>query len=252
MRALAADYGVAHTTLSRYFARTEVALRLPEVRLSVLAERRVARQALAAEQREERRLVREARQKAKGQAAETRARAAWVAAAGPRRPRACGFAEWLDDRDARRPLTRAELRSGHDEQAVGVVAQGGGIEAVAQATGLRTRTNVLRLIDPTIVVGALANDAAARRSAPPAVPGLRRLVPDGELVRRRAAGEPLRMLAREYGVAHTTLSRYFARPVVSRRLSVVARKPVRSRIRPNGARAASKQRHPSPRAQKAR
>jgi len=36
---------------------------------------------------------------------------------------------------------------------------------------------------------------------------LRRLVPDAELLRRRLAGEPLRELARAYGVAHTTLGR---------------------------------------------
>jgi hypothetical protein len=228
LRALAADYGVAHTTLIRYFARSEVAMRLREARRSVLAERRVARQGLAAEQREDRRLVREARQKAKAQAAEARARAAWVAAASARPPRGSDFAEWLDDRDARQSLTRAERRSGHDEQAAAVVAQGGGIEALVQATGLRTRTNVLRLIDPTIVVGALANDAATRRSTPPAVAGLRRLAPDGELVRRRAAGEPLRTLARDYGIAHTTLSRYFARPAVASQLGLLTRKPVRS------------------------
>ena len=233
--ALAADYGVAHTTLGRYFARPEVVLRLGEVRRSVLAERRVARQALAAEQKEERRLVREVRQKAKAQAAETVARAALVGAAGPSPPRASDFAEWLDDRDARRPPTRAERGSGHDEQAVAVVAQGGGIEAVVRATGLGTRANVLRLIDPTIVVGALANDAAAERGIPPAVAGLRRLVPDGELVRRRAAGEPLRTLAREYGIAHTTLSRYFAKPAVARQLGLLARTPLRSASRPNQA-----------------
>jgi hypothetical protein len=33
---------------------------------------------------------------------------------------------------------------------------------------------------------------------------LRRLLPDPELVRRRAAGETLRLLACDYGVAHTT------------------------------------------------
>src|SRR5262249_11123703 len=47
---------------------------------------------------------------------------------------------------------------------------------------------------------------------------LRRLVPDPELLRRRAAGEPLRELASDYGVAHTTLGRYFERPEVARRL----------------------------------
>jgi hypothetical protein len=53
---------------------------------------------------------------------------------------------------------------------------------------------------------------------------LRRLVPDHELVRRRAAGEPLRRLAASYGVAHTTLGRYFARPGVARQLRELARR----------------------------
>jgi hypothetical protein len=48
---------------------------------------------------------------------------------------------------------------------------------------------------------------------------LRRLVPDPELIRRRAAGEPLRGLASDYGVAHTTLGRYFVRPLI---LAIVA------------------------------
>ena len=34
---------------------------------------------------------------------------------------------------------------------------------------------------------------------------LRRLIADDVLIRRRAAGEPLRALARDYDVAHTTL-----------------------------------------------
>jgi hypothetical protein len=46
LRVLATDYELAHTTLSRYFARPEVAKRLREVRRCVLAERRAARQAL--------------------------------------------------------------------------------------------------------------------------------------------------------------------------------------------------------------
>ena len=52
---------------------------------------------------------------------------------------------------------------------------------------------------------------------------MRRLVPDRELVRRRAAGEPLRSLAADYGVAHTTLGRYFARPEVASELRRQAR-----------------------------
>ncbi|MBA3374855.1 MAG: hypothetical protein H0U00_03420, partial [Actinobacteria bacterium] len=47
---------------------------------------------------------------------------------------------------------------------------------------------------------------------------LRKLVPDAELIRRRAAGEPLRELASDYHVAHTTLGRYFERPEVRKQL----------------------------------
>jgi hypothetical protein len=47
---------------------------------------------------------------------------------------------------------------------------------------------------------------------------LRRLAPDEELIRRRASGETLRALAGDYGVAHTTLGRYFARPQVAAQL----------------------------------
>jgi hypothetical protein len=47
---------------------------------------------------------------------------------------------------------------------------------------------------------------------------LRKLVPDAELIRRRAADEPLRDLASDYNVAHTTLGRFFERPDVAREL----------------------------------
>jgi hypothetical protein len=87
---------------------------------------------------------------------------------------------------------------------------------------LRTRENVLRLIDPVILVQALDNDAAASALAEPARDRLRRLVPDRELVRRRAAGETLRPLAGDYGVAHTSLYRYFQRPEVARHLRQAA------------------------------
>src|SRR4051812_4052248 len=43
---------------------------------------------------------------------------------------------------------------------------------------------------------------------------LRRLFPDEALVERRAAGESLRALADDYGVAHSTLLRYLRRPEV--------------------------------------
>jgi hypothetical protein len=66
---------------------------------------------------------------------------------------------------------------------------------------------------------AFANDRRRARVATQLKrSGLRRLEPDLDLIQRRAAGEPLRRLAKEYGVAHTTLSRYFARPDVRRQL----------------------------------
>jgi DNA-binding transcriptional MocR family regulator len=51
---------------------------------------------------------------------------------------------------------------------------------------------------------------------------LRRLAPDAMLFRRRAADEPLRQLAADYGVTHSTLSRYFARPQARRQLEEAA------------------------------
>jgi hypothetical protein len=72
---------------------------------------------------------------------------------------------------------------------------------------LRSRENVLDLIDPVILVRALDNDAAATAACEPDRDRLRRLVPDRELVRRRAQGETLRRLACDYGVAHTPLGR---------------------------------------------
>jgi hypothetical protein len=54
-------------------------------------------------------------------------------------------------------------------------------------------------------------------------PKLRKLSPDEALFRRRASDEPLRELARDYDVEHTTLSRYFARPEAARELKRVKR-----------------------------
>jgi hypothetical protein len=166
-------------------------------------------------------LRRQARRWAKEQAALARERARHTPAARPRRS---VYAAWLDERDARLSLTRADLPSRSDELAACAVASGGGIEALLEATGLRTRENVLRLIDPTILVRAFDNEAAAAACAEPERDRLRRLQPDHELVRRRAAGEPLRRLAAEYGVAHTTLGRWFARPGVARQLRELARR----------------------------
>jgi hypothetical protein len=52
---------------------------------------------------------------------------------------------------------------------------------------------------------------------------LRRLAPDQELIRRRAAGEPLRELASDYDVAHTTLGRYFERPELAKQVREAAK-----------------------------
>jgi DNA invertase Pin-like site-specific DNA recombinase len=60
---------------------------------------------------------------------------------------------------------------------------------------------------------------------------LRRLVPDQELIRRRAAGEPLRALASDYDVAHTTLGRYFRRPELAKQVKQPANKKRRPRPR---------------------
>jgi len=92
---------------------------------------------------------------------------------------------------------------------------------VIEATDLRTLSNVAGL-DPVIVARAFDNDLLERaQPSPLAVKWRRRprrLVPDPQLLRRRAAGEPLRALAADYGVAHTTLGRFFARPEITKQL----------------------------------
>jgi hypothetical protein len=218
LRALAAEYGVAHTTLGRYFARPEVTRQLREAMQGV----RTARGAAAARRAAERRLRWEVQRRATEQAALAREHARRAAAGrSTRRRRPSPFEAWLDEHDARLPLTRADLRSRSDELAEGAVAAGSGIEAVIEATGLHTRENVLRSIDPAILVRAFDNEAAA--AAEPARDRCR-LVPDQELLRRRAAGEPLRRLAAAYGVAHTTLGRWFARPEVALQLRELQRR----------------------------
>jgi hypothetical protein len=92
---------------------------------------------------------------------------------------------------------------------------------VLDANELRTLNQAVELIDPAILTRAFANDAL--QLPQPAValkprPRPRRLVPDAALIRRRAAGEPLRQLAHDFQVAHTPLGRYFARPEINRQL----------------------------------
>jgi hypothetical protein len=158
LRELASDYNVAHTTLGRYFARPEVKKQLRQTVQELRAEQR----ALAARCAAERRLEQEVRRKARKQAAAEQEQARQLRAAlaeqTPRRPRSA-YEAWLDERDAPRlPLTRADLHSQHDQTAARVVAKGGGIRAVIDATDLRTLANVARLIDPAILTQAFDND----------------------------------------------------------------------------------------------
>jgi hypothetical protein len=127
---------------------------------------------LRAELRAKRRLERDVRGKAKEQAARERKQARRARAAAGERPSRRGRVRgdheaWLDERDARLPPTRAELHSRSDEIAARAVAAGGGIEAVIEATGLRTLENVARLIDPAILTRAFDNDSLDKQGRPP-------------------------------------------------------------------------------------
>jgi hypothetical protein len=237
LRSLGADYGVAHTTLGRYFARPEIAKQLEAARRREHFERKAKRRASAAREADERRLEREVRREAKRQTALeqerrlTRARAL-VQAVPPRHLSA--YELWLDARDARQSPTRRDLHTTSDEIATRAVEEGGGMRAVIEATGLRTRANVFHTIDPVIVVEALDNDAASTAVADPPRDRLRRLTPDVDLIRRHAAGEPLRRLAADYRVQHSTLYRYFRRPEIAKQLREVrqrSRKLPKRRVR---------------------
>lgn len=160
-RKLARDYDVSHTTLSRFFERPDVAAQLRQAR----KELRAAERALASRRSAERRLEHEVRRKAKEQAAAelNQARAAATATERSRRrlPRT-DYEAWLDEHDARVPWTRADLHNGHDHTAARVVAEGGGIKEVIEATDLRTLENVVTSIDPAILTLAYDNDAIAK------------------------------------------------------------------------------------------
>jgi hypothetical protein len=111
------------------------------------------------------------RRKAREQAAvereqARRARAAARELTSRRRRARSDYEAWLDEHDARQPLTRADLHSQSDERAACVVAGGGGMQAVIEATGLRTLENVVRLIDPAILKRALDNDVLERGQHP--------------------------------------------------------------------------------------
>ncbi|MGZ4408277.1 MAG: hypothetical protein ACXVY6_05705 [Gaiellaceae bacterium] len=78
---------------------------------------------------------------------------------------------------------------------------------------MRTRLNVLRAVNPQVVNRAIMNDRV-RPKEQPAADRYRRFTPDDALIARRAAGEPLRRLATDCAVSHSTLCRSFARPEV--------------------------------------
>jgi hypothetical protein len=161
LRDLAAAYGVAHTTLIRYFARAEVSKELREAG----RQRRAAERALAARHSIDLRIEREVRRKAKEQIERERAwRVEAEAAARRLRPPRTSFEASLNERDTRVPFTRRDLHSQHDATAERVVAEGGGIQAVIDATDLRSHENVARSIDPEILVMAYDNDAIAGAS----------------------------------------------------------------------------------------
>ncbi len=218
LRVLAPDYGVVHSTLSDFFRRPEGALGLREARLR-LQEERKARQA------EERRLKQEVQRRAREDKERDRRLAAWPP---PGQLRRSGEAGWLDERDAPRGLSSRDRFSANDDLAEAVVEAGGGLEQVRDATGLSTE-NALSNIDFQLMRRALANDTTFPSNARPDARRLRRLVPDSELIRRGAAKEPLRSIATDYGVSHTTILRYFRRPAVAEQLLRAQRRHDRPR-----------------------
>jgi len=220
LRQLAGDYGVAHTSLGRYFARPQVKRELAQARRQLRAEQ-------AARTSAWRRLEPEVRGRADEQAALERERQqrfqlAWAEHRSRWRPPRDQYETVLNEHDApRRPPTRADEHNTFDEIAERVVAAGGGTQAVLDANELSTLKQLADTIDPAILTQAFANDALQLPQPSVALkprPRPRRLVPDASLIRRRAAGEPLRQLAHHYQVNHTTLGRYFARPEINRQL----------------------------------
>jgi hypothetical protein len=226
LRQLAGDYGVAHTTLGRYFAR-------PQVKTELAQARRQLRDEQAARTSAWRRLEPAVRGRANEQAArerqeQKRFQLAWAERRPRWRPPRDQDETVLNEHDApRRPPTRADEHNTFDVIAKRVVAAGGGTQAVIDANELRTLKQLVDLIDPAILTQAFANDALQLPQpplAPKPRPRPRRLVPDAALIRRRAAGEPLRQLAHDYQVNHTTLSRYLARTEINRQLQYTRRR----------------------------
>jgi hypothetical protein len=219
LRTLALDYDVAHTTLLRHFRRSDAVLELRDARWRLQAKRKAL-------QAEERHLKQYVRERAREDKKRDRLLEAWRP---PRGSQPSDYVDWLNLRDAPRGLSSRQRYSTSDDVAKTAVEAGGGVEQVMQATGLRGLEKVARNIDPQIMGDALANDARRARKRCQDDRGLRRLVPDEELVNRRASGETLRSIAPDYNVSHTTLSRYYQRPKVTKQLRAQQR-----RHRPGG------------------
>jgi lambda repressor-like predicted transcriptional regulator len=247
LRELARDYGVAHSTLSRYFARPELRKELKEAERQL----RVEQRQLRARRLAERRLEQEVRRRAEEQAAlkrgrERRYRAEFAEWSSDRRPWGDSRATWLHNRYEPELRLAGDLHSTYDQDARQVVAEGGGTEALLAATELPTLESAAAQIDAVILARAFDNDALARAQPQPVTlrrrPRLRRLVPDSELLRRRASGEPLRTLASDYAVAHTTLARFFAQPEITHQLRQTSQQlRAERRARTSGRRSAKRQ-----------
>jgi DNA-binding transcriptional ArsR family regulator len=172
LRELADAYGVAHTTLSRHLRRPDAKAGLRDARLALREEEREHRD-------EVRRAAKERRKKPSVDEVAVREssmmsveRGSLVVELGgvdadpsqvePRRHvHPSEYANWLDERDYARPLTRRDSWTTNDEIAAKVVSEGGGIEMVMEATRHRDPQNLRRLIDPEILAAAERNDAPA-------------------------------------------------------------------------------------------
>jgi hypothetical protein len=165
LRQLAGDYGVAHTTLGRYFARPQVKKELAQARRQLRAEQ-------AARTSEWRRLEPEVRGRANEQAAlereeHKRFQLAWAEHRSRWRPPRDQYEALLNEHEApRRPPTRADEHNTFDVIAKRVVATGGGTQAVIDANELSTLKQLVEMIDPAILTQAFANDALQLTTAP--------------------------------------------------------------------------------------
>jgi len=169
LRSIAPDYGVEHSTLSRYFRRPAARAEVERAARLLRAERREAERVERERGSAARRSASLARQRQPARPSGPTQPPAMVPAAAapgpsatPMRntlPRRDPYQDWLDSHDNRRAFSRADLRSRSDDRAAAAVAAGGGMEAMIAATGLRSLDNVERLIDPAIVAEARHHDA---------------------------------------------------------------------------------------------